>query len=100
MFERRLFLGFQIDSAYQTALLAVNKALLGHFINDNGEYLSELVYENQRYLGRFLDSPIEVNSLEFSQEHIISLLKRLIPNYAYESSTLWLLPVVDLNEED
>lgn len=101
MFERKLFLGFQIEPSFQKALLAVNQQLLALFIGKDGEYLHELSYEKKRYLGRFVDSPVELTTLELSQEHIYSLLKRLIPHYPYEQSSLWLLPVVDLlNEKD
>jgi hypothetical protein len=99
MFERKLFFGFQIDPVFQDALSAVNEELLGIFIRADGEYLQELSHENRCYLGKFVDSPLDLAALELLQVNIYSMLKRLIPNYPYEQSSLWLIPLADFIRE-
>ncbi|MGZ3732924.1 MAG: hypothetical protein ACXU9U_04230 [Parachlamydiaceae bacterium] len=95
MFERKLFFGFQIDTLFQDALSAVNKQLLGIFIRNDDEYLQELTYEKRRYLGKFVNSPLDLAALELLQVNVYSMLKRLVPNYPYEQSSLWLIPLAD-----
>lgn len=94
MLERRLFLGFPVDRLYESALLNVSPQLLALFIQNEGQYLEEVFFENQRYLGHYLKSPANLSDLELMQSHIYSLLKRLVSSYPYEKSALWLFPII------
>lgn len=96
MFERKLFFGCLISQEFENALLETNPELLSLFTQSKGEYLHEIFFQEQRYLGRFVPSPCEVSDLEQLKPHIYSLLKRLVPDYAYENTPLWLLPVVEV----
>lgn len=96
MFDRKLFLGFLISQEYENALLAINPQLFALFIHTKSEYLHEIVYHEQRYLGRFIPSPCELSDLELLETHIYSLLKRLVPDHSYENNALWLFPVVEV----
>lgn len=94
LFERHLFLGFPVDSDYQAGLSFANPQLLSLYIQKNGEYLQEYLYAEVRYLGRTISSPAQLCELELLESHIFSLLTRLVPNYSYLSSKLWLLPLI------
>lgn len=100
MFERKLFLGFHVDSRYQAALLLANKQLLTYFISPNSQYLQEYFHQNQRYIGKFLASPTETGQLELVNSNIYSLLDRLVPDYPYAESPLWLFPVIEFHNPD
>lgn len=94
LFERHLFLGFPVDSDYRTGLSFVNPQLLSMYIQKNGEYLQEYFHAGTQYLGRTIPSPAQPGDLELLESHILSLLTRLVPNYPYCNSKLWLLPRV------
>lgn len=96
MFERKLFLGYLIDACYEKHLSKANPQLLSLFTSPNGEYLHQLLHQDQNYLGRFLPSPHSLSDIELLKPHIFSLLKRLAPDYTYENSQLWLFPVVNV----
>lgn len=96
MFERKLFLGCQIDSCYEKYLSKANPQLISLFIQPKGEFLNEAIYQDQRYLGRFISSPSDLSDIELLQPHIYSLLKRLVPDYSYETMPLWLFPVIEV----
>lgn len=98
LFERNLFLGFPVDSLYQTGLFSVNPQLLSLYIQTNGDYLQEHFYSGTRYLGRAISSPMQICDLELLESHIYSLLTRLVPNYSYSNSKLWLLPLIQPKE--
>ena len=93
-FERLLFLGFPVDEAYQAKLLALNPQLLDLFIQKNGEYLQEMVFQGQKYLGRVIASPAQLADLDLLESHIYSLLNRLLPSHPYEGSELLLFPYI------
>ncbi len=101
MFERKFFLGFQIDELYQNALSSVNKQLFEHFVQSKGNYLQQVTFQGQDYLGCHLKSPIEISDLELMQVHTFSLLRRLVPEtqYLYNHSILWLFPVVEFSNQ-
>ncbi len=98
-FERKFFFGFLVEGLYQKFLLSVNISLLNVYIGKGGNYLQEEEFQSQRYLGCYLLSPAEIPQLELMELHIFSLLKRLIPNYPYDNSTLVLFPVVEFSNE-
>lgn len=96
MFERRLFLGHPVDSYYEKLLSEVNPKLISLFIQSEGEYLHQALYQDRRYLGRFFSSPCNVSDIDLLQSHVYSLLKRLVPNFPYEEKPLWLFPVINV----
>jgi hypothetical protein len=103
MFERKLFLGCQVDASFEKHLSKTSPQLISLFIQPKGEYLHQMIYQDQRYLGRFITSPSNLSEIELLELHVFSLLKRLVPDYSYENAPLWLFPIVDVmipsNEE-
>lgn len=95
MFERKLFLGHPVDAYYKQLLSEANPKLLSLFIQPEGEYLQQTVYQDQAYLGRFFPCPYHISDMDLLEAHVYSLLKRLVPEYPYEETSLWLFPVVD-----
>lgn len=93
MFEYSLFFGFPLaDDAYRQELEKIPSHVRLLFMQ-GGEYL-ELVVDNQiSYLGKRLGDCIDGSSLDLLQDHIISLLKRLVPSYQYNKNDLVLLAI-------
>lgn len=91
MFDYQLFFGYpQSDSFYRT-LDQVSPALRALYIqSDPSSYLQQIEYEGVTYLGKLVDVPIEVETLEALETHIYSLLKCLVPQYSYEQPLLLL----------
>lgn len=96
MFDRKLFLGFPVDSRFENALITANTQLLSKFVHPNSQYLQEVNFQNQRYFGSFVPSPSEISELELKKSHIYSVLKRIVPQYPYDQSQLILFPVIEL----
>lgn len=94
MQEASLFFGFPINGLYATALAAVNEKVYRMFVGNNGSYLEEIDYKSQRYLGKSLPTLVDSAELELLQLNIYSLLKKLVPDFAYEATPLHLLPLL------
>lgn len=94
MFESILFLGFKVEQHYSIELAALNPDLLKLYTHSPSDYLEEIVQDNQRFLGKFLDNPCDLNTLELTKLHIYSVLKKLVPAHSYDKSELWLIPLI------
>lgn len=91
--DYQLFLGFPVTEAYQQQLNLISPEICSIFIQDHSDYLQPATLEGQTYLGKRLNVPVDISLLECIQDHIYSLLKRLIPAYSYKDSSLVLLTI-------
>ncbi|MBA3238074.1 MAG: hypothetical protein H0T62_06965 [Parachlamydiaceae bacterium] len=92
--DRKLFLGFPVDSLYQTGLFSANPKLLSFYVQENGSYLQEHYFADIYYLGCPIPSPARLQDLELLGSHIFSLLTKLVPNYSFSNSKLMLMPLI------
>jgi hypothetical protein len=91
MYDSQLFLGLPVSHSFQRELDQLPASLHEVFIqNKSSSYLQQVEYEGVRYLGKYLGSSIELVELDSSQNHIYSLLKKLIPHFPYEQNPLLL----------
>lgn len=95
MLDSQLFFGFPVDSTYQALLDKKSPSLLSLFIKDHPDYLYYIEERGTRYLGKKIGPRLEVSKLDLNQNHIYSLLKRLVPEYPYETIPLALFAVLD-----
>lgn len=93
MFSVELFLGFPLDSSFISALGKLDPREVGVFIRDGDQYLQEVTYREQRYLGKYVGEMSSIESLELIESNVFSLLKKLIPDYPYKEVSLSLFPV-------
>jgi hypothetical protein len=91
--DYHLFLGFPITEIYRKQLNDVSQEVRSVFIRDHADYLQYIEQVGQAYLGKRLNVPVDVSSLELMHDHIYSLLKCLIPAYSYEDSSLMILTI-------
>ncbi|PJD94725.1 MAG: hypothetical protein CK425_10815 [Parachlamydia sp.] len=94
MLSARLFLGFPVNSHFAAQLSLVNPDIVRYFVQQNGEYLIEVSYLNQLYLGKYIEGVANFAQLELLETHIYSLLKRIAPEFAYREVPLILFPLI------
>jgi hypothetical protein len=86
MFDIRLFLGFEVDDTFEASLSEVNPHLIKCFFNDKtGEYLCEINHQNKRFIGKHLDTLIEVKQLSLLENNIQSIISKVVPQYDQSS---------------
>lgn len=97
MYSARLFLGFAVDPIFAEKLEKANPALLKEFIQDDGDYLCEIHHRQLHYIGKQLGHIVSMDQLELLENNIFSFLKRLVPEFPYEETQLYLIPRLDDN---
>ncbi|MCC5832136.1 MAG: hypothetical protein JJU12_03740 [Chlamydiales bacterium] len=85
MFDLKLFLGFAPDAEFERLASRANPHLLSLFTG-GGDYLSEISYKERRYLGKPVPSSLPVSQLESVELHMLSLLKKLAPDYPFSEN--------------
>lgn len=93
MFEIDLFLGFPVDPLYQAALSKANPKIIAQFVQGSGDYLIEVLHRDMRFLGKNIGKMITLAELELLEKNIYSLLKRLVSEFPYEETPLYLFPI-------
>lgn len=93
MFDAELFMGFPITSEFALLLDSVSPEIKKLFIQENPDYLREVSHNGHSYLGKFAGKIGEASSLELLENNIISLLKKLVPDYPYQQSSLVIFPI-------
>ena len=93
MFDYFLFFGYPLDEDYREKLERTPLAIRNIFIQGSDEYLQCIEREGISYLGKSLGQCIDRSAIELAQAHIMSLLKRLVPDYCYHQDSMLLLAV-------
>jgi hypothetical protein len=95
LFESKLFLGFFVDASFENHLNSLDQKVKFLYIQKEDVYLQEYIFQNEMFLGKMIEKPSNLTLLELSSQNILSLLKKIVPNYSYEQAELWLLPLID-----
>lgn len=99
MRDKRLFIGFAVDSAYESLLKALDPKILHYYLNDvEGDLLHEVSYKGCRYIGKFIEEPAFIVDLSLLENNIYSILRRIISEYSYEKVPLRVFPVESSDE--
>ena len=69
--------------------------IVGQFINEEGVYLTQAENAGMTFIGKFGDSLATFQELEHLEANIYSLLKKLVPNFPYEETPLYLFPLLE-----
>jgi len=91
MFDTSLFIGYAIDEVYKKELENLPSSLKSLFIQDESEYLQLIENEETLLLGKFLGEMTDCTTIELVYDHVISLLKCLIPSHSYSKKNLIIL---------
>lgn len=94
MFEYDLLLAFPITPLFQEKLSSLAAPVRNLFIQPgNSLYLQEIPYEGEMFLGKNLGKMAELKALDSFRDHLLSLLKKLVPDYPYHEHSLVLLAI-------
>lgn len=93
LIQSSLFLGFPICPLFREALQKNKTEVLSFFIHPGGDYLQEIQYEGMNYLGKVIENTSTIQQISLLEEHIYSLLKKLVADYPYQKEFLYLFPI-------
>ncbi len=85
MFKLNLFLGFAGDQLFQKELNKANATLRSLLIGKK-DYLEEVNCEGKSWLGKHLAEFPTLEEIEGMEKHLVSLLKKLTPNYPFSEN--------------
>lgn len=89
MFDTALFLGFPLSTAYQQELNRLPLVERELFIqSETSPYLQQIENDGVIYLGKSLGASVDMAALDGASSHVMSLLKKLVPNFPYEQHPL------------
>jgi len=95
MFFAKLFMGVVVEGAFASQFSAANPLLVALFLNPEREYLLQIKHEGKTYLGKAVSTSADLASLEQMEANIVSLLKKIVPDYPYDDMELVLFPLVE-----
>lgn len=93
MYSVKLFLGLLITDELHSALSEVDRKILSLFVGSEENYLKEIKKNEKQYLGKCIDKPIDLPSLDLLQKNIYSLLKKIVSDYPFEKKSLVLFSI-------
>lgn len=82
LYQATLFLGFSIDPAFQLSLKTANPHLVS-LLTSGGDYLQKFSTGGQDFLGKEISCAPNLEELESLEANLISLLKKLSPDYPF-----------------
>jgi hypothetical protein len=87
-----LFLGFPATQEWEQSIKTINPHLVAYFINGR-EYLHEVMLSHEKFLGKSVEGVCSLKTLEELQIHILSLLKRINPDFVFPREPLVLISI-------
>jgi len=95
-FESCLFLGFEVNPIFQKYLELVDEKIRSLFIQNEEIYLQSYILNGKLFLGKFLKNKTNLSQIELFSSNIFSLLHKIVPNFDYAKSDLWLIPTIPI----
>lgn len=89
-----MFFGFPVDERFSSALKSLDPRMIDLYVQEGEAYLQSIENEGSKFLGKPVGSITETSTLELLQLNIYSILKKLVPDFPYESTPLQLVPIV------
>lgn len=93
MYQVELFLGFPVCDFLSKNLESLNPHLYDLFVSEKEEYLRVIEQGGVCYLGKFLGKLIEENALKLAEENVLSILKKMVPDFPFNPDSFILFPV-------
>lgn len=84
--EVSLFIGYPVDDRLCNLLERANPHACTLFINNESDYLHEIIHSGVRYLGKKTEQPTTVDTFELLAANASSLLSKLVPDYTVPKS--------------
>ena len=70
MISAKLFLGLPVSSEIAAHLAKINPKILSLFIQNEENYLKEVICRENRFLGKCIENAIDLPSLELLEKNI------------------------------
>lgn len=86
-----LFIGFRIDPIYQNELNRIDPYLLKAQLYD----LEIVNSESQQWIGKTADAYLTLTQIEQIEQNIYSRLKKVVVDYLYDETPLYIFPFID-----
>lgn len=96
--EYELFFGFPINEKFKARLQEVNPYFLSLFIREGDDYLQQVTFNHEQFLGRKIGQASQLSKLESLQVNIYSILKKLVPDFSVEEIPLVLFSLPRVNK--
>ena len=93
MFDAELFLGFPVDALYSRQIEKANPHVVAQFIQKKGDYLQEATYDEMRFIGKEVGKIVTIPQLKQLEQNVYSILKKIVPEFPYNETPLYLFPV-------
>lgn len=94
-FQSELFLGFSVDPTFENELNSLDNQIKSLYIQENSDaYLTKYALNDKQFLGKYIGTSSNLPHLELASTNIYSLLKKIVPNYPYDQSELFVIPVI------
>jgi len=92
MFDGSLFIGIPLREIEIDQLKILPTPLLAAFIKDQpSDYLQKIESDGISYLGKFIEVPYNVSNIQSLEQNILSLLRKLLPDFSSEDNPLLLI---------
>lgn len=92
MFDPFLFLGLPKNDLLNKHLQSAHPPLVA-YLTSGGDYLEEIVFNERLFLGKKSPLPLSIEELQLLEANVLSLLKKLAPQYPYKENPFLLLTV-------
>jgi hypothetical protein len=89
----QLFFGCKIDSKLREALAQAKPGDRRYFEDPESGFLRICTFDEERWIGRVVNSGLTVNDVEDIQRNVISILRRIAPDVRHSPSAVKIFPV-------
>ncbi len=91
--QAELFLGIQVDSILEASLEKIDPKIVNLYINADPEHLKKLEFADKQYIGKGLGEMADSATVLLMATHIVSVIKKLIPDYHLDINSLVVIPI-------
>lgn len=90
--KTELFLGISFTSEIQERIKMLDPYLVSMFLAQDSEHLQQYRHEGRDFLGKPLGELADSSTVLLVGTHIISVIKKLLPDYRVDINSLVILP--------
>ncbi len=93
IYSTQLFLGVAINRELEESLNEMNPLLKALMVQNNDSYLSEIEWQDQKFLGKFAGKISSVQNLDLLKGNVLSLFKRFLTSFPISDEALLLIAI-------
>lgn len=93
--DSKLFFGCKIDSKLREALAQAKPGDRRYFEDPDAGFLRICEVGEEKWIGKVVDSGVNVTEVEDIQRNVLSILRRIAPDVRKAASTVKIFPIDD-----